>query len=58
MHLVARGRWYVHNELQLTTQLKKYRTLKQRYYGADTTGHELEPDITALVNAVKQEMHA
>ena len=29
---VARGRWYVKNEIILTTQLKKYRTLKQRLF--------------------------
>eukprot|EP00286_Rhodomonas_abbreviata_P016618 CAMPEP_0181340290 /NCGR_PEP_ID=MMETSP1101-20121128/29757_1 /TAXON_ID=46948 /ORGANISM="Rhodomonas abbreviata, Strain Caron Lab Isolate" /LENGTH=78 /DNA_ID=CAMNT_0023451409 /DNA_START=218 /DNA_END=454 /DNA_ORIENTATION=- len=29
---VARGRWYVRNELTAVIQLKKYRTIKDRYY--------------------------
>ena len=29
---VARGRWYVRNELTGIIKLKKYRTLKSRYY--------------------------
>jgi len=29
---VARGRWYVRNELTAVIQLKKYRTIKERYY--------------------------
>mmetsp|Transcript_2054 Transcript_2054/g.4843 ORF Transcript_2054/g.4843 Transcript_2054/m.4843 type:complete len:81 (+) Transcript_2054:195-437(+) len=28
---VARGRWYVKNELTAVIQLKKYRTIKARY---------------------------
>ena len=29
---VARGRWYVRNEITGVIKLKKYRTMKQRYY--------------------------
>ncbi len=35
VHLVARGRWYVSNELIPVIQLKKYRTLRQRYSTPD-----------------------
>ena len=52
--LVARGRWYVRHELQGTTQLKKYRALKQRYYGADTAEHEREPELTAMIRGIQE----
>ena len=29
---VARGRWYVRNEITGVIKLKKYRAMKQRYY--------------------------
>jgi hypothetical protein len=50
---VARGRWYVKNELIPTAQIKKYRTLKQRYYGEDSTGSPLEADITQMIKEIK-----
>ena len=32
---VARGRWYLRNEIAGVIKLRKYRTLKSRYYDAD-----------------------
>jgi hypothetical protein len=55
IRLVARGRWYVTNELVLTAQIKKYRAMKQRYYAEDVTGMTTEPDITQLIKEISEE---
>jgi hypothetical protein len=52
---VARGRWYVTNELIATAKLKKYRSLKQRYYAEEVTGATNEPDITQLIKEIHEE---
>jgi len=31
VHAVARGRWYVKNELMGAIQLRKYRAMRKRY---------------------------
>jgi hypothetical protein len=31
LRAVARGRWYIKNELVAVTQVKKYRAMRQRY---------------------------
>ncbi len=33
IHAVARGRWYIKNELVVVTQVKKYRAMNKRYGG-------------------------
>ncbi len=50
--LVNRGRWYIKNALVPAIQLRKYRSMKQRYY-PDTPEQELVDRLARDFEAVK-----